>query len=87
MVVGLPPVDYLHLMLGVELVKDRGTKEPAAAETLKVMDLCLDRGLLTGKGGVGGNVFRFKPPFCITTGDVATIVDVFDEALTIVETA
>src|SRR5436853_1659983 len=37
------------LMIGVELVKDRNTKEPAKAECAEIMELCRDMGLLVGK--------------------------------------
>src|SRR4029453_7087619 len=38
------------LLLGIELVKDRATKEPAAAECAQIMEACRDMGLLVGKG-------------------------------------
>src|SRR4051812_37089497 len=46
----------LGLMLGVELVRDRRSKEPAAKEAADVLELCKERGLLVGKGGLYGNV-------------------------------
>lgn len=69
------------LMLGVELVRSRETREPAAAETLKVMDLAKKRGLLIGKGAMAGNVLRIKPPLCITREDCDFILKVLDESL------
>src|SRR6185436_20024556 len=57
------------LMLGVELVKDRTTKEPAKDETLHVFETAKDLGLLIGKGGFYGNVLRIKPPMCFTKAD------------------
>src|SRR5439155_3702863 len=50
------------LMLGIELVKDRATKEPAKAECAQVLELCREMGLLLGKGGLHGSVIRFAPP-------------------------
>lgn len=73
------------LMLGVELVRDRKTKEPAAKETLRLMDLCKERGLLIGKGAMAGNVVRIKPPMCIDKGDVEFILRTLDEGLGILE--
>ena len=58
------------LMVGVELVLDRETKEPATRETLAVWEAAKEMGLLIGKGGLDGNVLRIKPPMCITAADV-----------------
>jgi len=74
----------MGLMLGLELVKDRKTKEPAAKEMLELMELCKDSGLFIGKGAMAGNVIRIKPPFCITKDDADFIVKVLDENLGIV---
>jgi alanine-glyoxylate transaminase/(R)-3-amino-2-methylpropionate-pyruvate transaminase len=71
----------LGLMLGVELVKDRQTKEPATAETVELLELCKNRGLLVGKGGLYGNVLRIKPPMCLTTDDADFLVDCLAEAM------
>lgn len=73
------------LMLGFELVKDRQTKEPAAKELLRLMDLCKERGVLIGKGGMLGNTVRIKPPLCITKEDADLIANVLDDSLPIVE--
>lgn len=70
------------LMVGVELVKDRASKVPAREETAQVFERTKDMGLLLGKGGLGGNVFRIKPPMCITTQDVDFMIEVMDDALT-----
>ena len=71
----------MGLMLGVELVRDRGTKEPAKSETLDVLEAAREAGVLIGKGGLEGNVLRIKPPMCITKADVDFALDVFDRAL------
>jgi alanine-glyoxylate transaminase/(R)-3-amino-2-methylpropionate-pyruvate transaminase len=71
----------LGLMLGVELVRDRATKEPAKGETLDVLEAARDMGVLLGKGGLEGNVLRIKPPMCITAADADFAVDVLDRAL------
>ena len=69
------------LMLGVELVKDRATKEPAKKEIAEAFERMKDNGVLMGKGGLHGNVFRIKPPMCFTKEDADYLVDVMDEAL------
>jgi alanine-glyoxylate transaminase/(R)-3-amino-2-methylpropionate-pyruvate transaminase len=72
----------MGLMLGVELVRDRVTKEPAKQETLDVLDAMRESGALIGKGGLDGNVLRVKPPMCITAADVDFALDALDQALT-----
>src|SRR2546422_247847 len=59
----------LGLMLGVELVKARKTKDPAREQAAFVGESCKDMGLLIGKGGLGGNPLRIKPPMCLTMAD------------------
>ena len=71
----------LGLMLGVELVRDRATKEPATALAADVLERCRERGLLIGKGGLDGNVLRIKPPMCLTRDDADFLVDCLDDAL------
>jgi alanine-glyoxylate transaminase/(R)-3-amino-2-methylpropionate-pyruvate transaminase len=75
----------LGLMLGVELVRDRKTKEPAASEAAEVLELSKQRGLIIGKGGLFGNTLRIKPPMCITKNDADFLVDVLDEVLCEIE--
>lgn len=72
----------LGLMLGVELVRDRITKEPATSEAAELLERCRERGLLIGKGGLHGNVLRIKPPMCLTTDDADFLVDCLEESLT-----
>lgn len=67
------------LMIGVELVKDQNKKTPAVDETRKIRDMCLERGLLIGSGGVKGCVLRIQPPLVIT-------IEQIDKALDILET-
>ncbi|KAJ0039804.1 hypothetical protein Pint_26745 [Pistacia integerrima] len=61
------------LMVGVELVTDREGKTPVKAETAL--------GVLVGKGGLHGNVFRIKPPMCFTKDDADFLVDALDYAM------
>ena len=67
-------------MLGIELVKDRKTKEPAKAECAQIMETCRDLGLLLGKGGLHGQTVRFSPPMNINEKDADFLLDVLDEA-------
>src|SRR6185295_1912903 len=72
----------MGLMIGVELVRDRKTRQPAKQETLAVLEAAREMGVLVGKGGLDGNVLRIKPPMCITAEDADFTLDVLDRALT-----
>jgi 4-aminobutyrate aminotransferase-like enzyme len=71
----------LGLMIGVELVKDRETKEPAAKEAAAVRRFAREAGVLIGVGGQGGNVVRIQPPLVIEDAALDRALDVVDEAL------
>ena len=76
----------MGLMLGVELVRDRQSKEPATGETAALLELCKERGLLIGKGGLHGNTLRIKPPMCLNRDDADFLVDCLDEVLSLIAT-
>jgi alanine-glyoxylate transaminase / (R)-3-amino-2-methylpropionate-pyruvate transaminase len=69
------------LLLGLELVKDRASKEPAKAECAQVVEICRDLGLLVGKGGLWGQTIRLAPPMIVTQADAQFLLDVLDAAL------
>lgn len=71
----------MGLMLGVELVRDRHTKEPAKEETAELLEEARAMGVLLGKGGLFGNVLRIKPPMCITRDDADFALEVLDQSL------
>jgi 4-aminobutyrate aminotransferase len=73
------------LMIGVELVRDRQTKERATSERDAVVDAMFRRGVLIL--GAGRNVVRFAPPLVLTKPQSDSIVAIFDAALTEVEHA
>jgi 4-aminobutyrate aminotransferase len=67
------------LMIGVELVRDRATKERADTERDAVVQAMFRRGVLVL--GAGRNAVRFAPPLVLTKDQADAIVDIFDEAL------
>ena len=75
------------MMLGVELVRNPKTKEPATQEMLQVMEACRKRGLLIGKGGLDGNVVRIQPPLELTREQGDEALTILDGALSEVERA
>jgi alanine-glyoxylate transaminase/(R)-3-amino-2-methylpropionate-pyruvate transaminase len=68
------------LMLAIELVKDRTTRQPAKEECAQVVELAKDMGLLLGKGGLWGQTIRFSPPMCLHKADADFLLDVLDQA-------
>lgn len=73
------------MMVGIELVRDRTTKEPATEETVKVMEVCKEKGLLIGKGGLDNNVMRIQPPLELTSEQIDEACAILDGALTEIE--
>jgi alanine-glyoxylate transaminase/(R)-3-amino-2-methylpropionate-pyruvate transaminase len=68
------------LMVGVELVTDRRTKEPAEAEAGRIVEAARENGVIIGKGGTMGNMLRINPPLCINKEDVDLAASVLDHA-------
>ncbi len=68
------------LLLGIELVKDRETKEPAREECAQVLEICKNMGLLLGKGGLWGQTIRFSPPMCVNEQDADFLIEALDRA-------
>ncbi|QUG84915.1 aminotransferase class III-fold pyridoxal phosphate-dependent enzyme [Bacillus nitratireducens] len=74
------------LLLGIELVEDKQTKEPASIEKMnKVINACKEKGLIIGKNGdtVAGynNILQLAPPLSITEEDFTFIVKTMKECL------
>src|SRR5262249_15098602 len=70
------------LMIGLELVRDRQTKEPAAREAKAVRANLRERGVLVGVGGVFGNVVRVQPPLSITAEECDRAAVAIEDVLT-----
>jgi 4-aminobutyrate aminotransferase len=72
----------MGLMQGLELVKDRKTKEPAAQAVLEVFEETRRQGVLIGKGGLYGNVIRLGFPLNAAKDHVDQLVAALDKGLT-----
>ena len=71
----------MGLVMGVELVKDKKTKQPAPDLTRRLIDLAAELGLLVGSVGVFGNVIRVAPPLVISEAEANESLDIFEKAL------
>lgn len=70
------------LMIGIEMVKDKTSRQPLPLEEVNqiLMD-CKCMGLLIGRGGIFSQTFRIAPSMCITKPEVDFAVEVFRSAL------
>lgn len=75
------------LMQGIELVKDKTTKEPSPKAASHLMDATKKYGLLIGKGGLYGNVMRIAPPLTASADDIAEALVLLERGLKEVQSA
>lgn len=71
----------MGLMVALELVKDRETKEPHPSACASVLQGARERGVLLGKGGLSGNIIRITPPMCVDSTDIDWILEALDGSL------
>lgn len=71
------------LMIGVEFVTDKATKEPAEELRNQVEDLGFEHGLLLL--GCGKSTIRLAPPLCITKSEMDEALEIFEGAITLAE--
>jgi 4-aminobutyrate aminotransferase-like enzyme len=69
------------LMLGIELVKDKESKEPAPELAKRVRTFCHRHGLLIEIGGHFSNVARFLPPLVLTEELALKGIEIFEDAI------
>ena len=68
-------------MIGVEIVKDRASREPAPQLTKRLQQAMRERGVLVSITGVHGCVLRITPPLVISEAQVRMALEALDSAL------
>ncbi len=69
------------LFIGVEMVKDPNTKEPASDEAKAVVGQAWQRGVILATASALPNVIKIKPPLIIGEAEVGTVLDVFADCV------
>jgi 4-aminobutyrate aminotransferase / (S)-3-amino-2-methylpropionate transaminase / 5-aminovalerate transaminase len=69
----------LGAMVGVELVRDSQTREPATKEAAELVKMACQRGVILISAGTYGNVIRFLPPLVITNAELDEGLDVLEQ--------
>lgn len=71
----------MGLFLGIDLVTDRGTREPATLQASHIVNRLRARGVLAGTDGPFHNVIKLRPPMIVSVADIELFVGVLDEVL------
>jgi 4-aminobutyrate aminotransferase len=71
------------LMIGIEIVKDQQSREPAGAWRDRIVDLAFERGLLIL--GCGETAIRLAPPLVVNEHEASIALDILEEAIAQVE--
>ncbi|MGH2595550.1 MAG: aminotransferase class III-fold pyridoxal phosphate-dependent enzyme [Actinomycetota bacterium] len=79
-------VRSLGLLIGVELVRDRSSREPAVDLAHAVLNAMRDRGVLVGTTGPLSNTLKIRPPLVITREEAGVLIQTLDDALGDLET-
>ena len=70
------------MLLGVELVEDQDTREPAAGYAFRVRESMRQRGILLGTTGPAENVLKIRPPLVFGREHADLLLENLDQALT-----
>ncbi|HET7900667.1 MAG TPA: aminotransferase [Candidatus Nanopelagicales bacterium] len=79
-----PIIGAIHgmgLYLGIELVQDRETLEPATAECYAICDRLRDLGVIVQPTGERANVLKMKPPMCLTVASADFYIEMLETVL------
>lgn len=69
------------LMIGIEIVKDKESKEASKDLCSEMLEKCRERWMLLGRGGAGGNVLRLQPSMCMKMEDAKYFIHQFEDIL------
>jgi 4-aminobutyrate aminotransferase-like enzyme/Ser/Thr protein kinase RdoA (MazF antagonist) len=69
------------LVLGVELVRDRASREPFPEVVPRLLNAMRDRGVLIGSEGVHGNILKLRPPVVLSVDQADVVADALDGCL------
>jgi 4-aminobutyrate aminotransferase-like enzyme len=69
------------LSIGVELVRDRATKEPATEATARIVNALRERRVLISASGPGANILKIRPPLCLTREQAGLFLETLDGVL------
>lgn len=72
------------LFIGVDLVRDRQTKEPASDACRKAWSFAVDHGLITWFGGAG-NVLKLKPPLTASEDELERMLELVEQTIAFVD--
>jgi len=75
----------LGLFLGIEMVKDRETREPATIEALTIAERMREEGVLLGCTGRSGNVVKIRPPLVFSRENADFLTDTLDRVMSRLE--
>ena len=78
-------IDARGIYIGIELVKDRETREPAPDESAFILRECVKEGMVFEKGGYFHNRFQLIPPLTIRTETIDRALGIFDRAFAAAE--
>jgi 4-aminobutyrate aminotransferase-like enzyme len=71
----------MGLFIGIDLVRDRATREPDAALARDLADMAAERGVLLSTDGPFHNVMKIKPPLVFSAADADRLVETVDAVL------
>jgi 4-aminobutyrate aminotransferase-like enzyme len=73
------------LFIGIDFVTDRKTKTPATEACKAAWAFALEKGLITQFGGLGSNVYKFKPPLTTPVADFEEKLDLSEEVVAFIQ--